>query len=101
MADKKGTLKAQLSVVPPQYEKQGGGQAPEAKKFTPPTPSNMIQLSAHKCAAEDCKQKPARAGFCDEHYNWFKEGLLTLEGYKAKDFDKKYHSMMRRKQQAA
>jgi hypothetical protein len=64
-------------------------------------PNNVVQLHAAKCAAEDCKKKPSRAGFCEEHYEWFKEGLLTMEGYKAKDFDKKYHSWLRRKQQAA
>jgi hypothetical protein len=64
-------------------------------------PSNVVPLQAAKCTAEDCKKKPARAGFCEEHYEWFKEGLLTMEGYKAKDFDKKYHSWLRRKQQAA
>ncbi len=60
-------------------------------------PGNVISLVANKCCAEDCKAKPARAGFCNEHYSWFKEGLLTLEGFKAKDFDKKYHAMMRKK----
>lgn len=60
-------------------------------------PSNVISLSAAKCCAESCKSKPSRAGFCEEHYMWFKEGLLTMEGYKAKDFDKKYHAMLRRK----
>lgn len=60
-------------------------------------PGQVVSLSAHKCTAENCKAKPDRAGFCGEHYGWFKEGLLTLEGYKAKDFDKKYHAFMRRK----
>lgn len=60
-------------------------------------PSNVVALGPTKCVAEDCKAKPARAGFCDEHYLWFKEGLITMEGYKAKDFDKKYHAYMKRK----
>lgn len=60
-------------------------------------PGQVVNLNAHKCTAEHCKAKPERAGFCGEHYLWFKEGLLTLEGYKAKDFDKKYHDFMRRK----
>ncbi len=59
-------------------------------------PGNVVQLSAHKCTAEHCKAKPDRAGFCGEHYGWFKEGLLTLEGYNAKDFDKKYYAFLRR-----
>ena len=60
-------------------------------------PGNVVSLSANKCCGEGCKEKPARAGFCESHYTWFKEGLITLEGYKARDFDKKYHAFMRRK----
>ncbi|MFN7262459.1 MAG: hypothetical protein ACK5RO_12700 [Pseudobdellovibrionaceae bacterium] len=60
-------------------------------------PNNVVPLQASKCNAEGCKSKPSRAGFCEEHYTWFKEGLITLEGNKAKDFDKKYHAFMRRK----
>ncbi len=60
-------------------------------------PGNVVALGPTKCCAEACKAKPERAGFCGEHFMWFKEGLLTLEGYKAKDFDKKYHAMLRRK----
>ncbi len=64
-------------------------------------PSNVTQLRPEKCISEDCKKKPERAGFCEEHYFWFKEGLLTIDGYKAKDFDKKYHAWLRRTQKAA
>jgi hypothetical protein len=60
-------------------------------------PSNVVALGSNKCVAEECKSKPARAGFCEEHYTWFKEGLITMDGYKAKDFDKKYHAWLRRK----
>lgn len=64
-------------------------------------PSNVVPLKAEKCTSEECKKKPERAGFCSEHYVWFKEGLLTIDGYKAKDFDKKYHAWLRRTQKAA
>lgn len=64
-------------------------------------PSNVVSLTAHKCTAEDCKKNPERAGFCGEHYMWFKEGLLTLEGYRAKDFDKKFNNFMNRAKKAA
>lgn len=79
---------------------------PDTKKPTPPKntphpekqiPGNVVPLSAAKCCGEGCKEKPSRAGFCESHYEWFKEGLITLEGYKARDFDKKYHAFMRRK----
>jgi hypothetical protein len=69
-----------------------GNTAPEKQM-----PGKVVNLDAHKCTAEFCKAKPDRAGFCSEHYVWFKEGLLTLDGYKAKDFDKKFHAWQRRK----
>ncbi len=69
--------------------------APE-NKVQKQIPGNVVNLTAHMCTAESCKAKPERAGFCGEHYTWFKEGLLTLEGQKAKDFDKKYHAFLRR-----
>lgn len=62
--------------------------------------NNVVQLAAVKCTAEGCKTKPEKAGFCNEHYTWFKEGLLTIDGHKAKDFDKKYYAYMQRKKTA-
>ena len=80
----------------------------EAKKPTKNTPapekqmpSNVVAMGPSKCTAEACSKKPSRAGFCEEHYEWFKEGMLTMEGYRAKDFDKKYHAWLRRKEKAA
>jgi hypothetical protein len=64
-------------------------------------PGNVVTLNAHQCTAEGCKKKPDRAGFCGEHYMWFKEGLITLEGYRAKDFDKKYNAFLQRAKKAA
>lgn len=64
-------------------------------------PNNVVPLQNHQCVGEGCKKKPERAGFCSEHYTWFKEGLITLEGYRAKDFDKKYHAFMLRNKKAA
>lgn len=53
-----------------------------------------------KCTTEDCKKRPERAGFCGEHFTWFKEGLITKEGRKPKDFDKKYMSFLQRQKAA-
>ena len=70
----------------------GGGniakQIPAAK---------VINLNPLKCTAEECKTAPDKAGFCQEHFTWFKEGLITVQGSRAKDFDKKYHAWLRRK----
>ena len=63
--------------------------------------NNVVPLGAHKCKSEGCNKKPDRAEFCGEHYAWFKEGLITMEGYRARDFDKKYHAFMRRTSKAS
>ena len=68
----------------------------DKKEMTPKTfekqiPNNVISLSASKCCAEDCKKKPEKANFCAEHFDWFKAGLITREGMKASDFDKKFY----------
>ena len=53
------------------------------------------------CMAEDCKGKSQKAGFCFEHFDWFKEGLITKEGRKPSDFDKKYFDYHRKLQKKA
>ncbi len=63
--------------------------------------SNVTALRPEKCISEDCKRSPDRAGFCEEHYVWFKEGLITASGKRAKDFDKQYHAWMRRTAKSA
>tara|TARA_B100001248_G_C27399748_1_gene469154 strand:- start:84 stop:296 length:213 start_codon:yes stop_codon:yes gene_type:complete len=55
---------------------------------------NVISIS--RCQAEDCAKKDKKAGFCEEHYVWFKEGLITKKGEKVKDFDKKWQHFMAR-----
>lgn len=64
------------------------------------SPNNVIALPT-SCAAENCGSKAKRAGFCEEHFMWFKEGLVRRNGEKAKDFDKKYQAFLRRQRQAA
>lgn len=59
--------------------------------------AKVLNMNPLKCTAEECKKTPEKAGFCQEHYTWFKEGLITLQGQRAKDFDKKYHAWLRRK----
>lgn len=70
---------------------------PKNSNLEKQVPGNVVPIVAAKCTAEGCNSKPSRAGFCEEHYTWFKEGLLTIDGYKAKDFEKKYHNYMRKK----
>lgn len=66
-------------------EKKGGGD-------------NVVALG--NCRSEKCSKKEEKMGFCKEHYAWFKEGLLTREGKRPSDFDKKYQAFMHRKKAA-
>lgn len=63
-------------------------QAPQAKDAG--TASNVIQLT--KCCADGCSKKVELLKFCHEHYDWFKFGVLTKEGKRPTDFDKKYQA---------
>lgn len=63
-------------------------------------PHNNVISMPQKCKGENCKHKDKRAGFCDEHYMWFKEGLITKEGIKVIDFDKKMMALQRRHKSA-
>jgi hypothetical protein len=56
---------------------------------------NVVSMP-QKCKGEKCTLKDKRAGFCDEHYMWFKEGLITKDGIKVIDFDKKMQALQRR-----
>jgi hypothetical protein len=55
----------------------------------------VVALS--KCAADGCKKPTELMNFCKEHYDWFKWGLITKEGKRPVDFDKKYQAFMKRK----
>jgi len=63
----------------------------------PSDSGNVVSLQ--RCCAEGCNKKSDRNDFCTEHFNWFKFGLLTREGKRPIDFDKKYQAYM--KQRAA
>ena len=60
-----------------------------------PAPNNVVTISLDRCKVDGCKAKSKKAGFCDEHFMWFKEGLVTVEGHQAKDFHKKYQQFMK------
>lgn len=68
---------------------QNQGAPAQAKKKKSESPNNVVQINFNQCLSEDCSSRPKTANFCDEHYEWFKFGLLTKEGKKPKDFDKK------------
>ncbi|MBX7232148.1 MAG: hypothetical protein K1X29_08705 [Bdellovibrionales bacterium] len=53
------------------------------------------------CPVEKCGKKATRMEFCDEHFNWFKEGMISRKGEKPKDFDKKYQAYLSRQKKAS
>lgn len=55
---------------------------------------NVVAIS--RCLAEECSKKDAKAGFCEEHFRWYKEGLVNKHGEKAKDFDIKWQHYLAR-----
>ncbi len=56
-------------------------------------PNNVVDMPK-RCPV--CTGKSERAGFCGEHFSWFKEGLVNRKGEKPNDFDKKYQNFMRK-----
>lgn len=59
---------------------------------------DVVVLS--RCAAEGCSKKLERMNFCKEHYEWFKFGLVTKEGKRPTDFDKKMQAFAKHKKAA-
>jgi hypothetical protein len=49
------------------------------------------------CPTDGCKKPAKRMAFCEEHFQWFKEGLVNKRGERPSDFDKKYQAYMRKK----
>ncbi|MCB0412322.1 MAG: hypothetical protein KDD22_07340 [Bdellovibrionales bacterium] len=66
------------------------------EKLKGPQPTNIVQMPS-RCPVDKCGKKATRSEFCEEHFIWFKEGLINRKGEKPKDFDKKYQAFMRRK----
>ncbi len=68
-------------------------------KAAAPQGGGVVSLTL--CPVEKCGKKATRAEFCDEHFVWFKEGLINRKGEKAKDFDKKYQAYLMRNKKSA
>ena len=52
--------------------------------------TEVTVVAEDRCKAEACKSAQERFTFCDQHYEWFKFGLITKTGKKVSDFEKKY-----------
>lgn len=49
---------------------------------------NKVEAPLH-CKVKACKHSPGKFGFCGEHFDQFKFGLITKLGEPSADFDKK------------
>ncbi len=59
--------------------------------------SQSATAPADFCPTEGCKKPVERMHFCNEHFHWYKEGLINKKGMRPTDFDKKYQNYMRKK----
>lgn len=53
------------------------------------------------CTAESCKKTSARFGFCNDHFEEFKFGLVKKDGKKAADYEKKLEQFLLFKKKSA
>lgn len=65
-------------------------------KKTQTTPNAKVKELPVSCSAHGCKKKIERVSFCNEHFLWFKAGLVKKDGSFPKDFDKKYIQYIRK-----
>ncbi|MBC7385192.1 MAG: hypothetical protein H7301_03395 [Cryobacterium sp.] len=64
----------------------------------------VVSTGKSFCGAEGCKASDHRFGFCSEHYEQFKFGLITKLGKAVSDHEKKfehYQAFKRRSAQKA
>lgn len=68
-----------------------------SEKKQVPGSSSASAPSSDRCCAEGCKETQKKLTYCNEHFVWFKEGLINKKGERPNDFDKKYQHFMRKK----
>ncbi len=73
----------------------------DSPKIQTQVPGNVVSMADYRCHADGCKAKSTKAGFCEEHFAWFKAGLITKEGVKAQDFEKKIYQYQAAQKKAA
>jgi hypothetical protein len=56
-----------------------------------------VVVGLDKCKEQTCKAKSQQMGFCKEHFAWFKFGMITKEGKRPVDFDKKMIAFQKHK----
>ena len=56
--------------------------------------------AAIHCKVKACKHNPSKFGFCSEHFDQFKFGLINKGGEPCMDFDKKLDQYEHKKKTA-
>ena len=59
--------------------------------------NNIVAFPPASVHCVACSKKKVKAQFCEEHFLWFKEGLIDKKGHKPKDFQQK-HALYLKKQ---
>ncbi len=59
------------------------------------------QAEALKCQVKECKTGPSRFGFCKEHFDHYKFGLVNKEGRKVSDYERKFEHFTEMKKRSA
>lgn len=62
-----------------------------------PNQNSNVTPMPDRCMAEGCSKSQSKLSFCDEHFLWYKEGLINKKGERPSDFDKKYQLFLRKK----
>jgi hypothetical protein len=66
---------------------------PQTTGAPPPNVTSMPD----RCPVEACGKSAKKLVFCEEHFAWFKEGLVNKKGERPSDFDKKFQHYKRKK----
>ncbi len=73
--------------------------APEGKGSGPkPGKANAADTGPSQCTATACKSKSSTYGFCSEHFDQFKFGLIKKTGEPVPDYEKKLGHYLAHKQ---
>lgn len=86
--------------VPGKTQDKTHDKSHEKKQNAAPPVLNNVLAMPNRCSVKDCKKSPTLVNFCSEHYEWFKFGMITKNGDKPVDFDKKQQAFMKHKKAA-
>lgn len=67
---------------------KGSAPSPAAEKSAPNAGAGAPVST--DCLVKACKSKLSRFGFCSEHFDHFKFGLINKKGLPVSDYEKKF-----------